>query len=71
MVGVKEETFAGKGSKDGKVVLVLEGNVGVEEGKELGEKGSESERIGRVGGSQVPLGRAQVEDDRKMRTVHR
>ena len=49
--------FAGKGSKDGKVVLVLEGNVRVEEGEKLGEKGSEAERVGRVGGGQVPLGR--------------
>lgn len=49
--------FAGKGSKDGKVVLVLEGDVGIEEGKQLGEKGSERERVGWIGGSQVPLGR--------------
>lgn len=63
--------FAGKGSKDGKIVLVLEGNVCIEEGEKLGEKGSEGEGVGRVGGGQVPLGRVQVEDDRKMRTVHR
>lgn len=49
--------FAGKGSKDGKVVLVLEGDVGIEEGKQLGEKGGERERVGWIGGSQVPLGR--------------
>jgi len=63
--------FAGKGSKDGEVVLVLEGDVGVEKGEELGEKGGEGERVGRVGGSQVPLGRVQVEHDGKMGTVHR
>jgi hypothetical protein len=63
--------FAGKGSKDGKVVLVLEGDVGIEEGEQLREKGGERERVGWIGGSQVPLGRVQVEDNGKMGTVHR
>lgn len=63
--------FAGKSSKDGKVVLVLEGDVGVEEGEQLREKGGEGERVGWIGGSQVPLGRVQVEDDGEMGTVHR
>src|SRR5437016_1789880 len=63
--------FAGESSKDGEVVLVLEGNVSVEEGKQLGEKGGEGERVGRVGFCEVPLGRVKVEYDREMRTFHR
>jgi hypothetical protein len=63
--------FAGESSKDSEVVLVLEGNVGIEEGKQLGEKGSKRERVGRVRCGEVPLGRVEVEYDREMRTFHR
>jgi len=55
--------FARKSSKDGEVVLMLEGNVGIEEGEQLREKGSKGERVGRVGCGEVPLGRVEVEYD--------
>lgn len=54
--------FARKGAKDSEHVFMHAGDVGVEEGHELWQKGVEGERLDVVGCT-VPLGGRKVEDD--------
>lgn len=59
--GEEEGGVAGEGAEDGEGVFGIGGDVGVEKDEHVGQKVRQG-----VGGSAVPLGRGEVEDDGEM-----
>lgn len=60
--------FARKGAEDGESIFMHAGDVGIEEGQELGEEDVEREGLDVVGGA-MPLGGRKVDDDDEQRAV--